>query len=72
MKARRPARGGPEWWALYAVAFVQRFESHVDSHGFDAASEMRSCHAEHAASVADEGLSGFEEAVAAGAIRRRR
>jgi len=57
-----------EWWAVFAATFSERFDRHVCSHGFGAASEARSIHAEHAGAVADEALRGYAEAKHSGEI----
>lgn len=69
-----PRRFGPEWWMVYAAAFVSEFQRsrHEPGQGrwmsFDEAASHCSSDAEFAATVADVALVGFEKAVEGGCI----
>lgn len=68
----RPVRGGPEWWMVFAAAYVSEFQraraapNHLT---FDEAATDRAMDAEFAAAVADNAIAGYAEAVKAGCIK---
>jgi hypothetical protein len=68
-----PKRFGPEWWACYAAAFaveraaVERAEPRA-RYSYDRTRAIRSSIAECCATIADDAIQGFAEAVEGGCV----